>query len=97
MTNIYKVATAGRSVVAPLRRLLIGASVASSLMLAPATADAQTRVFQVCFTTGVGSCTTLELTTTAFFSGADRIGTSIDVLVRYDDGVTPGSAVSLAG
>lgn len=66
----------------------------AGMILAPSTARADTRAFTICFTGGVRSCTWLELTTTAFFAGEDRIGTGIEVLVRHDEGpLADGGAV----
>ncbi len=81
-------------------RLTAGIATAATLAVLPArplAAQPQTRNFTVCFTTGVQSCSWLELTTNAFFAGGgERIGTELQVVVRHDEGVGPGAAVTSA-
>jgi hypothetical protein len=54
--------------------------------LIPAAAAAQTsRGWELCFTSGVLSCTTIELTTTPQLVGGARTGTLFDVVLRYTE------------
>lgn len=83
-----------------LTRLAVGIATASVLAALPPRAlraQPQTRAFTVCFTTGVQSCTWLELTTNAFFAGgAGRVGTELQVVVRHNEGAGAGAAVTSA-
>lgn len=71
--------------------------VAALLLVAisrPTGAAAQTRSFELCFTTGTQSCSWFDVTTQAYLDDVTqtRVGTVVDVVVRHAEGVGAGSA-----
>ncbi len=84
-----------RSMHVPAWARCLGLAIA--MLVSAASAQAQTRSFQSCFTVGVQSCTWLELTTTALFNdGGARIGTGVDIDVRHNEGTTADAALRSA-